>query len=99
MSKYAEVIEVIARNATIAVELGGMSPAKAIDIAARTSIGTATAARTRTGIYAQETTSEMIEEIQFHAAVARDILDGEVSRPSVGNVRQAALDKLNELAG
>lgn len=99
MSKYADVIEVIARNATIAIELGGLSREDALDLAARKSVEAARDARTRTGVYAHETTSETIEEVRFYGAVARDILDGDISCPSVGNVRQAALDKLDELGG
>lgn len=97
MSTYPTVVEFLARNASMVIELGGMTPEAALDLAARKSIETATAARTRTGIYAQETSSETIEEVLFYAAVARDVLDGEAFRPSVGNVRQAALDGIREL--
>jgi hypothetical protein len=93
---YPTVVPAIARTALVAVELGGMAHEDAVIQAAKITLDMAKAARSRTGIYAREMTTETLEEIAFHGSVARDILDGSV-RPSVGNVRQAVLEALKEL--
>lgn len=81
----------LANAARIGVELGGMSPEAALDMAAKQAVQTATDARTRSGIWSSETSSRQIEDALFQGSVARDVLDGEVSRPSTGNVRSYAL--------
>lgn len=97
MTTYAEAVAAIARTAVIAVELGNYAREDAISFAADKFIETAVAARTRTGVYAYETKTETLDEVRFHAAVARDVLDGEASVPSIGNVRKAALAELDKL--
>jgi hypothetical protein len=99
MSTYATAVAAIARTAVVAVELGNYTPKDAILFAAAQFVDTGRAARTRTGVYAFETKTETLEDAFFHAGVAHDVIDGDVSRPSVGNVRQAALDELTKLIG
>lgn len=90
VQSYTEAIEYLAAAARVGVDFG-MAPEAACDIAARNAVQTATDARTRAGIWASSTSTEQIETAQFMGVVASDVLDGTVTRPSVGNVRQALL--------
>lgn len=71
------------------------TPEEFLDVIARGFVDNATDARTRTGAWAFESTSEQIENALFYGTVASDILDGTVERPSTGNVRQYALNVLH----
>lgn len=81
----------IALAAKLYIQLSGTTTHEALNIMARAYASDAHDARTRTKGWARETTSEMLEEVLFLGSVARDILDGTVSRPSTGNVRAYAL--------
>lgn len=91
MSAIANAAKSIANLASIRMEFTDETREDALTTAAESFIANAQDAHTRSGSYRFETTSEMIEDVLFHGSVARDILDGEVSRPSVGNVRAYAL--------
>lgn len=91
MSAIANAAHAIANLASIRMECTDEPREDALTTAAESFIANAQDARTRSGSYRFETTSEMIEDVLFHGSVARDILDGDVSRPSVGNVRAYAL--------
>lgn len=80
-------------NIQLAADINGttMSPTDALELAATNAIANATDATKRTGIWSYESTTEQIETAQFQGAVARDILDGTIERPSTGNVRAYAL--------
>ena len=81
----------IANLATMRKDLAGEDIETALNTAAQTFIDQASDARTRRGNFAQETTSAQMEDVMFLASVAHDILDGDVSRPSTGNVRAYTL--------
>lgn len=91
MSAIATAAKSIANLASLRMDFAGETPEVALMGAARGFIDNADKARARGGEYRFETSSETMEDILFHASVAGDILDGEVSRPSVGNVRAYAL--------
>ena len=91
MSATANAAQSIANLAVLRMELAVESREDALTAAAETFISNAQDAHTRSGSYRFETTTEMLEDVLFHGSVARDIIDGEVSRPSVGNVRAYAL--------
>ena len=86
-----EAAESIAKTALVAVELCGMGSGDALTFAAVKTLEGARDARTRSGVFAFETSSEQIAEWAFIGAVAGDIVDGNISRPSTGNVREYAL--------
>ncbi|HCS2945719.1 TPA: hypothetical protein OQU49_004318, partial [Shigella flexneri] len=92
---YPSVAALVADQATLALEMFGtefgMRPEAAVDQVARTLVTRATDARTRYGFWASETTTEEIEAAMFYGAVAQDILDGKIARPSTGNVRAYTL--------
>ena len=94
MSAIANAVQSIANLASMRMEYMGETRDDALTSAARGFIANAEDARARRGVYRFETSSETIEDVLFHASVARDILDGNVSRPSVGNVRAYALSLL-----
>lgn len=85
----------IVDGAKVAMDLRGLSAADALDCAAEYAIQDGRDACARTGAWRTESTAEQIEAATFQAAVARDILNGTVSRPSTGNVRDYALALLN----
>jgi hypothetical protein len=91
MSAIQECVANLVTAARVAVELGGMSADDALSLAARGAVSEAHAAATRGGRWAVESTTEQIDATLFQGSVARDILDGTVSRPSTGNVRAYAL--------
>ena len=89
-----EAAELIARQALIVVDLGGMEADAALTYAAETVRSNARDARQRTGIFAGPMTTEQLDEWGFLGAVAGDVLDGSIERPSTGNVRSFALAAL-----
>lgn len=90
MTAIQTAVENLARAARVAIELGRMEPAEAVDLACRDAIEDAIAAASRSGIWARESTQEQIEAVLFQGSVARDALEG-TFRPSVQNVRLAVL--------
>lgn len=93
ISAVAEALAGIA-NTTITLSGGKLNAEKALDLAARSAKANATDARTRGGIWATESTTEQIEEALFFGSVASDALDGTISRPSTGNVREYILARI-----
>ena len=91
MSAISHAVATIANLAAMRVDFAGETAETALNEAAQAFITQASDARARRGVFTQETTSEQMEDVRFLASVARDILDGEVSRPSTGNVRAYAL--------
>ena len=91
MSAISKAANSIAILASMRIDLAGEDVETALNAAARTFIDRASDARTRRGAFAGETTSEQLEDVMFLASVAHDILDGDVSRPSTGNVRAYTL--------
>jgi hypothetical protein len=83
----------IATAARVAVRLGGLAPAAALDFAADDAIRDARDAHARRGTWEHKSTTEQIEDARFQGSVGRDILDG-THRPCVGNVREFALGLL-----
>ena len=81
----------IANLASMRMDLAGEDVETALNAAAQTFIDRASDARARRGDFARETTSAQLEDVMFFASVAHDILDGDVSRPSTGNVRAYTL--------
>jgi len=101
VTNYAEAIEQIAQGAVIAQDIsaqyreeGPLTNEEALDHAANHALSNAYEAHHHIGGYRFGITAERQQEIQFIAAVATDIMHGAVERPSVGNVRQAALAQL-----
>jgi hypothetical protein len=92
MSAIAESAANLANAARIGVDLAGVDKAHALDAVCRDAVSIAHKARTRDGFFAREFTTAQLEPYLFQGSVAADILDGTVERPSVGNVRQYALD-------
>jgi hypothetical protein len=90
MSAIQDAAANLATAARVAVELGGLSPDDALTLAARNAVDEAHLAATRGGRWAVESTTAQIDAVTFQGSVARDILDGTVSRPSTGNVRAYA---------
>ena len=92
---YPSVTALVAEQASLALEMFGaefgIRPEAAVDQIARALVTRAADARTRKGSWASETTTEEIEAAMFYGAVAQDILDGKVARPSTGNVRAHTL--------
>ena len=84
---YPDVCESIARTARIRVDLANESPATAVRAVAADLIDGNRRRTARTGEFASETSADTAESWAFFAAVAQDIIDGTVTRPSVGNVR------------
>ena len=95
MTAYETAVQNLAAGARVAIEYG-MSREDAVKLAADNAVKDGHAARTRDGHWARESTTEQIDGATFLAAVARDVLDGTVTRPSVGNVRDALLAELEE---
>lgn len=97
MKSIAEAADALAgvSKTTIALSGGTLTADQALGFAARAAVANAENARTRTGIWASESTKEQIEEVLFFASVARDALDGTTSRPSTGNVREYVLNKIS----
>ena len=95
-NSITEVAEALAgiTSSTITMSGGKISAEKALDLAARSAQQNAMDALTRTGIWTTESTSEQIQETLFFGSVAADALDGEISRPSTGNVRQFILARV-----
>ena len=89
-TRVATAAAQIAASARTAVDLG-QQPDAALDLAARCAQQHAADARNRRGVFRTETSAEAIEEALFTGSVAADILDGTISRPSTGNVREFAL--------
>lgn len=87
----------IATGACILVRFAEKSPEEALTLAAEGSRKNARDCAQRTGIWASTTTSEQIEAALFQGSVAADILDGTISRPSTGNVREYALAAVREV--
>lgn len=94
MSAYTEAVAEIVGTVPAIRDLTGCTGVEAVMGAALTAVATAEAARKRIGKFRYETTSDEIERLGFLGAVAADILDGTVSRPSTGNVREYALSLL-----
>ena len=92
-SAMATAAEQLATAASTILSVAGehFDANSALDYACKHATDNATEARTRGGQWAYESTSEQIEEALFFGSVASDILDGETTRPSVGNVREYAL--------
>lgn len=82
------------KAAKLSVDLGGYAPEEALILAAKLAVQDAHRARTRDGYWAYETSSEALEDAVFAGSVASDVLDGTVTRPSTGNVREYALAQL-----
>lgn len=91
MSAIANAVQSIANLASMRMNYAGETREAALIGAAQGFIANAEDARARRNAYRFETSSETVEDVLFHASVAHDIIDGEVSRPSVGNVRAYAL--------
>ena len=91
MSAISNAAATIANLATMRVDLAGEATETALNAAAQAFIDQASDARLRRGVFAEETSPERMKDVFFIASVARDIIDGEVSRPSTGNVRAYAL--------
>lgn len=94
LSTIPKAAEYIAHLAKMHIDFTGESPADALTAAATEVTRLAGEARTRTGMFTVEMRSELLEEWLFLGSVARDILDGDVSRPSTGNVREFALARM-----
>lgn len=88
---YTSVTAVIARLAGNLSEDFDLPLEETVDRLAGRMIDNATDARTRGGQWARESTTEQIDEVLFYGTVALDVLDGDVERPSVGNVREHTL--------
>lgn len=88
---YPNTTALIARTARNFGPMLNLTPAEAVDRVARSVVDSAHDARTRTGTWARETTTQQIDDAMFQGTVAADILDGTVARPSVGNVRAHTL--------
>lgn len=91
MSAIAKATNSIAILASMRMDLAGEDVETALNAAAQNFIDQASDARARRGAFARETTSAQLEDVMFLASVAHDILDGDASRPSTGNVRAYAL--------
>ena len=85
---------VIARNATMRCEMLGESRNVALHHAAESIQEEFVSLSKRTGWWAEELSTETIEQWKLFNSVAEDILDGTVSRPSTGNVRNYALNAM-----
>ena len=91
---YPYAVSLLADAARMGVEIGGMDKLSATLIAAENAVKTGEAAKQRTGIWASETTTEQLADTAFMAMVGAEVLDGTVARPSIGNVRQAVIDRI-----
>lgn len=80
----------IARVAYIAVVEGHLEVDAALDHVAKIAISDANDARARRGAFATHLTTDQRDAFIEYGQVAADILDGTVSRPSTGNVRDYA---------
>ena len=81
-----DVADALARTARIAVDFGE-EVETAITVVATNYTKEADDAVARRGWFSHALTGEQIDQYRFFGAVARDVLDGTVSRPSTGNVR------------
>lgn len=88
---YPSTTALIASTASTVASMLDITAEEAVDRFARTMVENAHDARTRGGRWAQESTTQQIEDAMFQGAVAADVLDGTVSRPSIGNVRAHTL--------
>jgi len=98
MLTLKENADVIASVAEVAMSLGASSVEWAVDHAAKNIADDAKKARKREGVFASEMTSEALEEWAFLGSVAYDVINGTVSRPSTGNVREYVINAARELA-
>jgi len=98
MLTLKENADTIARVAEVAMSLGGSSVEWAVDYAAKNVADDAKKARKREGIFAGEMTSEALEEWAFLGSVAHDVINGTISRPSTGNVREYVTNTVREFA-
>lgn len=69
----------------------GIDTEAAVIECATVAVESARRARSRIKPFDREMNTEQLEDIAFLGSVAQDILDGAVSRPSTGNVRQYAI--------
>lgn len=89
---YSDALDILANTVRLATSFG-KTPDEAMNLAAEAAVKSGHDARTRGGIWASESSAEQIEDALFMATVARDVLDGRVARPSVGNVRMALAER------
>lgn len=92
---YRNAVRMISNNALMVVDLTGAAHGEALDRACNVSVELGREAAKRTGSFEKVTTSDEIEDQEFLTAVASDILNGGIVRPSTGNVREAALYRMS----
>ena len=86
---YPTAVQNLANAVRTAVQLASFNRDAAIDLVCRDEITNAQKAKSRTGHWVYEATTEQIEDALFQGKVAADALAGDISVPSVGNVREA----------
>lgn len=91
MFTYKAATALVADQAKYLAEAVGIDTKAAVNQIARGLVARADEARTRTGAWSYETTTEKVDEALFYGMVANDILDGNIARPSIGNVRAHTL--------
>lgn len=96
MNTIPEILTVLARCANIRYETG-YSRTEAMDMVAQNAIDVAQDAAQRRGTFQDECTTEELESAAFYGSVGADVMDGNISRPSVGNVRMALLDAMSRV--
>lgn len=94
MTAIQTAIENLARAARLGVQYGDLSKTQAAKLVCENAVEESDAAMSRTGVWNAESTTEQIEAVLFQGSVARDAIRGDVSRQSVGNVRQALIDAI-----
>lgn len=91
MTAIQDSLQNLAKVARVAVELGGLTKTQAAKLVCENAVAESRAAMQRTGVWNAESTTEQIEAVLFQGSVAADAINGEVERPSVGNVRAALI--------
>lgn len=98
MNSYSEVIESITRCAKNLYEVpeANLTFEEMLDLYCRGAVESYSARLRDAGYSAYTPANELISEdlcnFHFYAMVSEDILDGKISRPSIGNVREYALN-------
>jgi len=85
---YTEAVKEIATMAQFGQELG-LGFEEAIDKAVEAARHNSVQAQHRQGPWRWEIPTERLDWVFFVGVVAKDVADGNISRPSVGNVREA----------